>query len=340
MLKSIIFVVLLLGAIAGELFAYKIPSVLVFKTMDAKILEQFIVAFKKKMQHLGYKEGKNIHYEMINAEGDLQLAHSLLKRSFDQRKPSLVISVATLASKVAIEYTLPLKIPQVFMCVTDPVGAKLINEIGKPTGTLVTGKVHYIAAQTKVELMLNILRKKYPRKKLRLGFIHTSYFSDLSDLKRMQQAIANSKDKKIEFLTQEIPFRPLKTHKQIMLKELKAAIAKMTSQVDYFWAPRGALAVLSEHDHIYQELKAPLLVGATEESVKSGALIHITGDPVFQGADTAEMAHRILKGVSPGQIPPSLPSKIQFSINLKTAEKLQLSIPSYILELAKDRTYY
>ena len=81
------------------------------------------------------------------------------------------------------------------------------------------------------------------------------------------------------------------------------------------------------------------MVGATEESVQNGALLHITGDPVSQGRDTAAICRAILKGTAAGDIPTTLPRRIQFAVNLKTAARLKWTIPSDILEMAKGRIY-
>jgi ABC-type uncharacterized transport system substrate-binding protein len=52
--------------------------------------------------------------------------------------------------------------------------------------------------------------------------------------------------------------------------------------------------------------------------------------------DTGVYAGRILKGVKPTELPVILPSKFEFVVNLNTAKKLGLVIPTSILLRADE----
>ena len=144
----------------------------------------------------------------------------------------------------------------------------------------------------------------------------------------------------MQLVTRRIDYRPVAGHQQALLDAVRAAALDMAPGVDYFWSPRGVLAVLPEYDRILMQVpNAPLVVGATQESVQSGALVHITGDPDSQGRDTAAICRAVLGGMPPGDIPPTLPRRIQFAVNLKTAVRLNWVIPSDLLEMAKGHIY-
>ena len=49
------------------------------------------------------------------------------------------------------------------------------------------------------------------------------------------------------------------------------------------------------------------------------------------GRQAARLVDKILKGAKPGDIPVEVNSKIEFAINLKTAQELGLTIPPEIL---------
>ena len=104
------------------------------------------------------------------------------------------MSVATLASKAAMEILAGKGIPLVFMCVTDPAGAGLVAEIGKPTGTFVTGKVHYLPVETKLEIVSRVMGDRIKGRAVRFGYIYTDYPADLGDFRRLQQAAAHRGD--------------------------------------------------------------------------------------------------------------------------------------------------
>jgi putative tryptophan/tyrosine transport system substrate-binding protein len=45
---------------------------------------------------------------------------------------------------------------------------------------------------------------------------------------------------------------------------------------------------------------------------------------------------RVLKGEMPGDLPIQLPTKFEFVINLKTAKKLRINVPSSLFALADE----
>lgn len=311
--------------------------VFVLETMDVPIVKLFSRAFIEKLQQSERFQSGELTFNVENAGGDSGYATTLLHQEIDRNNPDVVVAVATLAS-VAAKKNLP-DTPVVFMCVTDPIGAGLIQEIGKPTNSNITGKVHAVPAKTKVEIVMQVLSEKITTDKvLRFGYIHTDYPADIGDLARLQVVASERGD--IEFVPYEIPYRPIKKFKNELLEDLEAGIREVEGQVDYFWAPRGALAVLPEHDMVFiEKTKKPLIIGATEESVKNGVLLHITADPYDQGIDTALLVEAVLQGAEVGQLPASYARKIQFAINLDVAVAMKLAIPSHLLQLAGENVY-
>jgi len=310
----------------------------ILETMRAPIVQQFVAAFLTRAAELEQAAGVELEVNRLNAEGSRNQAESLLEKALE-KDPDLVLSVATMASQVAKKRLAVTDIPQLFMCVTDPVGAGLVREIGKDTNANITGKVHYISADTRVEMVKRIVGKSQTANPIRFGYIHTDYPSDLSDLGRLLTASAKRPD--IEFVPYRIPYRELSRYEDQMLAELQKAILHLNSRVDYFWAPRGALAIRPGHDStMIEHATKPFLVGATTGSVKKGAMLHITGDPISQGEQTADIAFEILQGRDPGKIPVSLPKTVQFAINLNTVKQVRLVIPPDLLELAGDNVYH
>lgn len=308
------------------------------ETMEAPILEQFVSSFLSRVKDLQEEDGLDITVDRFNAGGSKDRALAHISEAF-LNNTDIIVSVATIAAQAVQTHVEGQHIPHVFMAITDPVGAGLIKEIGSSTHTNITGKAHYVKAVTRVEMVNRLLRQKHGKDKIRLGYIHTTYPADMSDLVRLIKATKNRDD--IEFIPYEIKFRDLSKFSAEMLDQLEKGISHLNDQVDYFWAPRGALAVLPEHDEVMLHTATkPFLVGATEESVKKGAMLHITADPVSQGQDVALMVSEILKGKSPGDIPVTLPQVILFSVNLATAKELEIVVPSDFLELAHGRIYH
>lgn len=311
--------------------------IVVLETMHAPIVAQFTEGFLNKLQKLNNPEQYQLEITRLNAEGNAEKADKLLIAALDENV-SLVVSVATLAARVAKNHLQDSNIPHVFMCVTDPIGAGLVEKIGLPSGRNITGKVHYMPVKARIETVVRLVGGKHTGRKVRFGYIHTDYPADMSDLARIQAEEKKRND--IEFIPYLIPYQQLPRYSAELLEQLEEGIGTLDQRVDYYWAPRGALAVLPEHDEIILNKAAkPFVVGATEGSVKKGALLHMTGDPISQGEDAAVITMQILQGKEVAEIPVTLPGRIQFALNTETATQLQLVIPSDILQLAGDNLY-
>lgn len=61
-----------------------------------------------------------------------------------------------------------------------------------------------------------------------------------------------------------------------------------------------------------------------------GALASYGPDQHAQGRQAARLAHRILTGTSPGDLPVELPDRVGLVVNLKTAKRLGLSVPASV----------
>jgi putative ABC transport system substrate-binding protein len=64
---------------------------------------------------------------------------------------------------------------------------------------------------------------------------------------------------------------------------------------------------------------------------KFGALASYGADQYLQGRQAARLAHKVLSGTPPREIPVELPDRIEFIINLKTAKRLGLQVPQLML---------
>jgi putative ABC transport system substrate-binding protein len=65
-----------------------------------------------------------------------------------------------------------------------------------------------------------------------------------------------------------------------------------------------------------------------------GALASFGADQYAQGRQAARLAHRIITGSPPGSLPIELPDQVEFVVNKKTAERLDLQLSSAILTQA------
>jgi len=78
------------------------------------------------------------------------------------------------------------------------------------------------------------------------------------------------------------------------------------------------------------------VVGLSRLYTKAGALLSFDCDYKDLGRQAGEIALRILDGENPADIQPQRPGKIKFSLNLLTAERLGIKIPSVIITEASE----
>ena len=77
-------------------------------------------------------------------------------------------------------------------------------------------------------------------------------------------------------------------------------------------------------------------MGLSSSFVTAGALMSLSCDYEDIGKQAAEIADRILKGESVGDIPVAVPRKVSLSLNLRTADRIRLRIPDAVIESANE----
>lgn len=122
-------------------------------------------------------------------------------------------------------------------------------------------------------------------------------------------------------------------------KELPVAMDSLFRSVDVLWGMSDSV-VLSR-----QTAKAVLLtsfrnkvpfVAPSSVWVKAGALYSLDWDYRDVGEQSAKMALSVLQGKKPSAIPIQAPRKVHYSLNLRTAEHMNLKLPGKIVDGAEQ----
>jgi putative ABC transport system substrate-binding protein len=303
--------------------------IILLETFDVPVILEHTKYFQEAMKSLGYNASD---ITILKAQGDKNKAEKLLKEAIENKKPNVIVASATLAAQVALEIGNAEKIPVVFFVVSDPVGAGLVKYLDVPTGGNITGIVHSVPRSTKIEIVMRILEPVKPiNRPIRFGYIYQNYPSAIGDLNMLNEAAKKRGD--VEFVSHQIPYdNQFLKNTKLLTTQMTAGINALESKIDYWWISQGPIEDYIKP--IIQYSKHPVACGTNFENMKDGALVHITADARTGAYETANCVDQILKGKFVGSITVHSPTKIDFGINLETAKKIGVAIPSDLILLA------
>jgi len=269
--------------------------------------------FRDGLKGFGYVEGKNVVFEVRAARADLsrlpQLAAELV-----QQKPDLIFCVSDACRRETI------RIPMVFTQVGDPVRLGLVESIARPGGN-VTGVANLRADLTAKRMEL--FRGTVPS----LRRVLVTY-----DPRRPeeQEAVTSARGAASR-LGLTLLERPI-----TMPLEIEPGLAELTEG--------GKDGILIVQAGTNLNIPGRSLEVATSNGLPTmypasfwatfGALVAYGPDQYDQGRQAARLAHKILTGTAPAELPVELPDRIEFVVNLKTAKRLGLAMPQPMLRRA------
>jgi putative ABC transport system substrate-binding protein len=226
----------------------------------------------------------------------------------NKEKPDVVVTLGSQASKLAKEKIKD--IPVVFCMVFNP---------EKMVGLNITGVSMEIPAEIKIERIKKIL----PGAK-KIGLIYSSESTvAYMEISRVCDQMG------LKLITRMIDSE----------EGLPGALKDISSQIDCFlMIPDSKIySPISIKHLLIQSLREEFpVIGLSSLYTKAGALFSFDCDYDDLGRQAAGITLRILNGEKPGDIAPSIPKKTKFSLNLATAERSGIEIPSQIIQEASE----
>ncbi len=277
---------------------------------DAPRLE----AFRQGLRDLGYIEGQNIIIEYRHEGGGFERLPELVAELVGQ-KPDVLVAVTTNAALAVKKATTT--IPIVFMGVTDPVTAGLVESLARPGGNT-TGITNMAAILTSKRLEL--FKETLPT---------VSRVAVLWD----PQAPGSVP----QWQASQLPARELGL--QLYSMEVSSVDQYEAAFKEAVEARNTALWVtLNPLANSHQKKIADLAINhglpsicARSDYSENGCMMAYGPGYGIEGKDGARYVDKILKGAKPADIPVEQPMKFELVINLQTAEKLGLTIPQLVL---------
>jgi putative tryptophan/tyrosine transport system substrate-binding protein len=310
-------IILLASVDLGEAQTPKIPRVAYLAGVSAGADAPRLEAFRQALRAYGYIEGQNIHietrYEGSNLERLSEHAADLVGR-----KPDVLVAVTTNAAIAAKKAAGAM--PVVFMGVTDPVTAGLVETMARP-GANVTGITNMAAILTGKRLEL---LKEATTKVSRVAVLWDPKAPGSTPQWEESQQPARQLGLQLYSLEVSSADRYEPAFKE-------AVNAGNTS----IWVTLNPLANSNQKIIADLAIKHRLpSICARSDYADNGCLMAYGPGYSNEGRDSARYVDKILKGTKPADLPVEQPMKFELVINLKTAKQIGLTIPPNVLARA------
>lgn len=275
-----------------------------------------VVGFKEAMREFGYVENKSVRYVY---EGPAGRGEALRQRAryLAEAEVDLIFSSSTPATKAAEAATRSLPVPIVFGPVNDPIGAGLVDSLKSPGGS-VTG----VTLPRNTAQRFAWFKELNPEIARVLVLYNPDDGSSVASLQRLETVD--------DQLGIELIVHPVREPDAV-----RAVLKDFPPTVQGLFLPRDAMitAMIPEIAATAIEAKIPLSVPGYLQ-VQSGALFSYGFVHHDIGRMTARLAHAILGGEPPANIPVETAESHLF-INKNTADAIGLVISSETLAQAK-----
>ncbi len=283
----------------------------------------FLAATDKKLQHslrdLGYVEGRDIVFEIRDAEGRLERLDDF---ALDLVRLKVDVIVAPNPATVLSAKRATTTIPIVMMNTPDPVQLGFVASLARPGGNI-TG-LTTLTVDLSVK-QLELLKAAVPRaSRVALLWNPENPWHPVA----VKRLLASSESLRLQLQALEVRIPDtFDSAFRAMATERAQAVLVLADPMTY--AHRQRLADLAMKNRL------PMM-GNLPEFAEAGSLVSYWADRADLYRRVASYVDRILRGAKPGDLPIEQPTKFEFVANLKTAKILGITIPQSVL-LRADR---
>ena len=277
------------------------------------------IAFVQVLKELGWSDGRNLRIDVRWGAGD---AERIRKYVAELIALSPDVILATGASSVGPLQQATRTIAVVFVQVTDPVGAGLVESLARPGGNATGFALFEYSTSGK---WLELIKEIAPR------VTRVAVLRDQASQTGLGQfaAIQSSAP------PLGIELRPVGVRSA---EEIERGITALTQSPNSgLIVTTGAYALV--HRELILKLAARHRLPAIypyRSLVTDGGLISYTPDSIDPYRRAAGYVDRILRGEKPADLPVQQPTKYSLVINLKTAKALGLNVPPTLLARADE----
>jgi putative ABC transport system substrate-binding protein len=273
-----------------------------------------LAAIKQGLQRLGWTDGGNVRIDTRWGADDVD-SHRRYAAELVALAPDIIFAGGTLGVMAAQHATRAL--PIVFVGVTDPIGAGVVNNLARPDGNVTGFMIYEYSLGGKWLELLKQIAPSITRAAVLRDATNPAGIALFGAIQAAAQSIGMNAS-------------PIGMQDGREIERAVTAFAR---------SPNGGLIVTpsasaSTHRELILGLASRYKMPAVYYQryfVDKGGLMFYGHDDLRQYSDAAHYVDRILKGESPGDLPVQAPTKYDLVINLKTAKALGLTVPNTLI---------
>ena len=203
--------------------------------------------------------------------------------------------------------------------------AVVVSTMVLKTGDVAAGRGTGVALEFPIDQQLDWIRRILPNSARRVGIVFNPA-ENARTISRIREA-AGARGL-------EIVARPVSTP-----ADIPQALASLTGTADVLWGvpddvvmtPETARSIL-----LFSMRNRLPLIGLSSAWVRAGALFALDRDYADMGTQCADQVLRLLQGEPVSAVPPEHPRRIEYSVNQRTADLMNIRLSQETLRNAKE----
>lgn len=317
-MKKLIKYVIGLGLITGAIFtqAADVPLVAITQIVAHPALDATHQGVVDRLSEAGFKDGKTIKIIHETAQGDVSIAAQIAKK-FAGERPDVIVPIATPSAQTVASAARG--IPIVFAAVTDPIEAKLVNNLTKP-GKNITGVRDEVDFAHHLSMMLKISPDI-----VKIGTVYNpGEANSVATVGKIKDHLQNKPQELVEAAATKT-------------SEVLGAARSLVGKVDaiYITLDNTVVSALEAVVQVGEQNKIPVF-NADTDSVSRGSIAALGFEYYDVGRLAGDYVVEILNGKNPGDIPVGTPAEVKFVVNPDAAAKMGVNLTQALLDEAAE----